>query len=514
VKAVSTDDGLHTLGCWTSERARLTPHRIAIDDGRTAVSYADLDSRAEHLADVLRAAGYSPGDRVATLTGNSVDHVVLFFACAKARLVLVPLSWRLSAREISEQLADADPVLFLVEPEFEVPAEAALGRLLEPPVRQRIGRDGIEADYQRGRRPVGTSDTRDVRDNDPLLMLYTSGTTGRPKGVVLTHANCFWTNLSLSRSVHLGGDDVVLSVLPQFHVGGWNSQPLLAWWVGATVLLERTFDAERALRLIAQRQVTTMMGVPTNYLLLAEHRNFATTDLRCLRHALVGGAPMPEPLLRKWHSRGVGLLQGYGLTEAAPNVLCLPYEDARRKIGFAGKPYPYVEAALADPQTGQLLDGAADGELLVRGPNVFRGYWRNLGATDLALQGGWLHTKDLVHRDAEGFYRILERLDDIFITGGENVSPTEVENVLYAHPAVGEAAVIGRPDERWGHVGVAFVVRRPGAHVDPAELIAYCRRELAGYKVPHDIKFVDELPHSPIGKLVRRDVRLTNVAAS
>ena len=503
-------DGLHTLGRWTTDRARTAPRRIAVYDGPTALSYEVLEARAEHLAGVLHAA-YAPGERIATITGNTADHVVLFFACAKAGMVLVPLSWRLSARELADQLADAEPALLLVEQEFDALADSALSRLPQPPPKQRLGLDGVEAGFGG---PPRQSARYPVRDHDPLLMVYTSGTTGRPKGAVLSHANCFWTNLSLSRVVPLSQDDVVLAVLPQFHVGGWNSQPLLAWWAGASVVLERSFDAGRALQLIDQHGVTTTMAVPTMYLLLAEHPDLAASDLRTLRHALVGGAPMPEPLLRLWHSRGVGLAQGYGLTEAAPNVLCLPPDDASRKIGFAGKPYPYVEVTLADPDTGRPLDDSADeGELLVRGPNVFTGYWRNVRETEVALRDGWLHTKDVVRRDAEGFYRVLGRLDDMFISGGENVSPAEIENVLYTHPSVCEAAVIGRPDERWGQVGVAFVVPRAGSRIDPEELIAHCRRELAAYKVPRGIQLVDELPHSPIGKLLRRELSCSAAAA-
>lgn len=489
-------DGLHTVGRWTRDVAGRTPDRIAIDDGTTRVSYAELDSRAERLARVLRR--YPPGSRIATVTGNSADHVVLFFACARARLVLVPLSWRLAAREIAEQLAHASPALLLVEP--------AYAGLVDTLPTDSLGPDGIESDGIESGAAAGPLEA--VRDDDPLLMLYTSGTSGRPKGVVLSHANCFWTNLSLSRAVPMAEDDVVLAVLPQFHVGGWNVQPLLAWWVGATVLLARGFDAGHALRLIGERDVTTMMGVPTNYLFLAEHPDFAATDLTSLRRAVVGGAPMPEPLLRTWHDRGVDLIQGYGLTEAAPNVLCLPSRMAAEKLGFAGRPYPYVEVAVADPVTGVIQpDSPTDGELLVRGPNVFTGYWHDQDATAHALREGWLHTGDLVHRDKDGCYRIQDRVDDMFVSGGENVFPSEVENVLYGHPAVAEVAVVARPDERWGRVGLAFVVRRPGSEVTEAELISRCRADLAGYKVPKEIRFVGSLPHSAVGKLLRRNLR-------
>lgn len=499
---------LHTLGRWTSDRARTTPHRVAIDDRGVTVTYGELDVRAERLAQSMRRAGYGVGDRIATLTGNSADHVVAFFACAKAGLVLAPLSWRLSPRELAEQIEHAGPALLLVEDEFDALAAAAAKRLVDPPQTARLGVGGVEASVPTpSRHGMSQPQIRAVIDDDPLLLLYTSGTMAQARGVLLTHANCFWTNLSLSRTLTLTGDDVVLAVLPQFHVGGWNIQPLLAWWLGAVVVLERTFEPGRVLRLIDTKRVTSMMGVPANYLFLSQHPDFAAADLSHLRHALVGGAPMPEPLLRVWHARGVGLVQGYGLTEASPNVLCLAAEDARRKVGYAGKPYPYVEVAISEPATGEVLSGAAEGELLVRGPNIFAGYWRDEDATNFAMRGGWLHTGDLVRRDEEGYYRILDRLDDMYISGGENVSPAEVENVLYSHPAVAEAAVIGTSNDRWGQVGVAYVVLRHGVATDADDLLGHCRRELAGFKVPKQIHFVDELPHSSVGKVLRRGLR-------
>jgi fatty-acyl-CoA synthase len=496
--------GLHTIGRWVDDRARADGDAVALDDRGVVVTYRELAERSAVLAGRLLAAGCRPGDRIATLTGNSAEHVVLLFACARAGLVLVPLSWRLTATELSAQLADARPALFCVEEEFDVTAREALGRLAEPVATYRLGRAGLERELPAtGAAPAPGP----VGDRDPLLMIYTSGTMSRPRGAVLTHANCFWTSLSLSRTLPLQPDDVVLSVLPQFHVGAWTIQNLLAWWTGARVVLERGFDPGRVLRLIGEKRVTTMMGVPSNYLFLAQHPAFAEADLSSIRYAVVGGAPMPEPLLRTWIGRGVRLAQGYGLTEAAPNVLCLRPEDAAGHVGSAGKPYPHVDVAIADPVSGALLDGPAQGELLVRGPNVFAGYWQDPDSTAFAVRDGWLHTGDLAARDLDGYYRILDRVDDVFVSGGENVSPAEVESVLFEHRAVADAAVVGRPDERWGEVGVAYVVTRLGAHTDEVELTAHCRERLASYKVPREVVFVAELPRSSVGKVLRRQLR-------
>jgi fatty-acyl-CoA synthase len=485
--------GTLTLGRWIRDRARTTPSRVAIDHLGWRTTYAELDAASDRLAADFLARGLRPGDRVATLTGNSPEHVAVFFACAKSGLILVPLSWRLAAAELEYQLADADPAVFLVEEEH---AELA----------RETGRDSTRLEWpgsepaRPGVRPrdvAGLEERPVVGDDDGLLLVYTSGTTGRPKGALLTHANCFWTNLGFDLATGISGDDVVLQVLPQFHCGGWNVQPLLAWWKGATVLLERSFDARRCLDLIEEKRVTTMMGVPAIYLFLSQEPGFASADLSSLRCAVVGGAPMPEPLLELWHDRGVSVVQGYGLTEAAPNVLCLPPEDARRKIGSAGKPYPYVDVRLSD-----------EGELQVRGPNVFAGYWRNPEATKAAFtDDDWLFTGDVAERDDEGYYRICGRLKDMFISGGENVYPAEIEAVLHEHPAVADVAVVGVRDERWGEVGVAAVVLAPEADVSADDLLDHARSRLARFKVPKTVRFVDELPRSAMNKVQKDELR-------
>jgi fatty-acyl-CoA synthase len=459
-----------TIDRWIRDRARLTPDRVAIDHAGREVTFAELDARSDELA-----AGLGHGDRVATLTGNTPEHVALLFACAKAGAILTPISWRLSPHEIAYQLDDAEPSLFLVEEAFAELGEQALALASV--------------------RPAGGGRPDEPRPGDPLFLIYTSGTTGKPKGALLTHANTFWTNLGFDLVAGLGDEDVVLQVLPQFHCGGWNVQPLLAWWKGARVVLERQFDAARCLRLIEEKRVTTMMGVPAIYRFMAEASGFATADVSSLRRAIVGGAPMPLALLGTWRERGVEIVQGYGLTEAAPNVLCLPPEDAVRKAGYAGKPYPYVE-----------VDLSGEGELLVRGPNVFPGYWRNPEATAAAFRNGWLATGDVAECDGDGFYRIKGRLKDMVISGGENIYPAEVEDVLVAHPAVVEAAVVGVPDERWGEVCAAFVVLR--RDVGEGELAEFAQERLARFKVPKSFHVVESLPRNALGKVQKTELRV------
>jgi len=459
-----------------TDRARNTPRRVAIDYHDRLVTYGELADGTERFGASFAAAGLTRGDRVATLTGNTPEHVMAMFACARLGLILLPLSWRLAGPELAYQLDDAEPSIFLVEDEYRELADAT-GHAWLP----------LEVPT------AGEAPEVEVHAGDGLLLIYTSGTTGKPKGALLTHANCFWTNMSFDATTGIYNDDVVLQILPQFHVGGWNVQALLAWLKGATVVLERQFEAGRALQLIEEKRVTTMMGVPPVYLFMAQHERFASADLSSLERAVVGGAPMPESLLETWAARGTAIVQGYGLTEAAPNVLCLPPEDAVRKIGYAGKPYPFVDVRLS-----------ADGEVQVQGPNVFPGYWRNPEATAAAFtEDGWLRTGDVAEVDGEGFYRIKGRLKDMYISGGENVYPAEVEAVLHEHPQVADAAVVGVPHERWGETGVAFVVA-DGTGED--ELIEWCVARLARYKVPSSVRFVGEIPRNSLGKIQKQSL--------
>ena len=487
-----------TVAEWLPQRAALNPDRVAIEFEGRELTYAELAAQAARMQASLGALGLRPGDRVATLAQNSPDQVALLFACAAARLVMVPLNWRLAAPELEFQLQDCGASLLLFGGGLEALARAAAGR---PGVPARPLSELEPA-------PGGPVAAGHPRGADPLLIIYTSGTTGTPKGAVLTQANCFWTNLSLDRTAALSGRDVVLQVLPQSHVGGWNVQPLLALWHGARLLLEPRFDPGRVLSLIAERRVTTMMGVPTNYLFLSEDPGFATADLGSLRMVVVGGAPMPRGLLELWLDRGVTVLQGYGLTEAAPNVLCVPEEYSRTKVGSAGRPYLHVEVALAtgggeDPDSA-LVEGPGTGELLVRGPNVFPGYWGRPQATAEALRQGWLHTGDLAERDQDGFYWLRGRLSEMYISGGENVYPAEVEEAIGRHPQIAEVVVVGVRDPRWGEVGVGFVVPREGAQVDPQQVLAFARERLAGFKVPKEVVVVQELPRASEGGKVRR----------
>ncbi|HHV20880.1 MAG TPA: long-chain fatty acid--CoA ligase [Propionibacterium sp.] len=506
---MSPTPGAHTLFRWVADRARMAPDSIAIEDRGTHLTYGDLYDRSRALSDALANAGYGRGDRIATISGNSADQVVLFFACADRGMALVPLMWRLTAYELADQLDRSTPSLVVVEDEYAELGAQALDLLAQQSNGDR--RPPHISFPELADPPARAGDEPPLpgpaQDDDPILVIFTSGSSGKPKAAPLTQANCFWNNLSFSRTIPMTDADVLLAFLPQFHSGGWNIQTLLAFWVGATVVLERAFDAGRALELIESRGITTFIGVPATYHMMAEHPAFNDTDLSSLGTVVVGGGTLPVPQLQIFHDRGIQLCQGYGLTEASPNVLCLPARDAMSHHGSSGKPYPYVDCAVADPVTHEILEGEATGELLVAGPGVFPGYLDDPDATAATMHGDWLLTGDMVHRDADGFYFVVDRIKDMFKSGGENVSPTEVEDVLRLHDAVHHVAVVGVRDDRWGEVGKAFVVLREGGEVDEETLQAHCSQRLARFKVPKTIEFVTELPFNALNKVRRFTLR-------
>src|SRR5690625_694580 len=509
-------DNIHTLGNWINHGALADGNKVAIDDRGVTISYGMLDERVNRLAQRLIDAGYRNGDRIATVAGNSIDQVVLFFACAKAGLVLAPLSWRHTATELAELLVRSKASLLLTEDEFQTLASEALKHAgLDIPL-VALGSEGIETEVPAVAYESGEP-WRPVVDSDPVLLIFTSGSEAAPKGALLSHKNCFWTNLSLGRAVNFGTDDVALCMLPQFHVGGWNIYLLLGLSVGATCVLERTFNPARALRLIETRGVTAIMGVPTQYLMMSKDPLFTQVNLESLRVAQVGGAYAPAEIIERWRARGVELAPAYGLTEASPNVLYTPAGDPHSGM----IPYPHVSVRIA----GTTDDSLDSGELQVHGPGVFVGYDDDEARTAEAFtDDGWLRTGDTAARSTLGGIRIVGRSKDIFISGGENVAPAEVERVMLTHPYVDEVAVVGIPDPVWGEVGCAFIVLTPEGLVahraaEKAEELAiairsHTARSLAAFKVPAHVKIVSELPRISIDKIDRRQLTAEAVAFS
>jgi fatty-acyl-CoA synthase len=494
-----------SVGFWLARRASLTPNRAAIQTGDRSFTYAELDDRAARLAGVLAATGVGPGDRVAALLANGNEYVEALFACARLGAILVPLSQRLAAPELEFMTNDSGSTVLIYGDEWaHLVAEFRRGTGLKAAFVVGSGSDPSYEEALRSADPV--VEPRAVSPDDVLAIFYTSGTTGQPKGAMLTHGNFFWTNLCMILAFGFFQEERTLVILPMFHVGGWNANALATLWNGGTVVVAPSFDPAGTLRTIEEQRITSMLGVPTMYQMMADDPGFAAADLSSVRAFLCGGAPLPVPLIRRYQERGLGFIQGYGLTEAAPNCLLVPIEDAERKAGAAGRPYFYADVQVVDA-AGEPVPPAGSGEIVVGGPGVMKGYWNRPEATAETLRGGWLHTGDVGQIDDEGYITIVDRVKDMYISGGENVYPAEVEKVLAGHPAIAEAAVIGVVDDRWGEAGRAIVVLRAGSDADPAEIQRFCAERLAKFKVPGSIVFADTLPRNPTGKLLKPELR-------
>ena len=495
---------------WIAHHARNSPAVLAVVDlGESRrLSYAQLDQRTARLAAWLRAKGVGRGDRAAILAQNCTDFFELQFACARLGAIFVPLNWRLTVPELSFIVGDAAPKVLIHDPEFADTA-VALRAVVSGLVL--LARRGADSDYERALAsvsPLANGHGERVTHDDVSTIMYTSGTTGRPKGAMITHGMTFWNVVNLGGPAEVSYASVFLCVLPLFHTGGLNcySNPVLH--AGGTVIVPRVFEPGEALDLITDPQVglTHFFGVPAHYQFMCQHGRFAQTDFSRIRVAGVGGAPMPVPLLEIWQGRGVALNQGYGMTETSPAVLVLDRRDATRKIGSAGQAVLHTEVRIVD-EAGHDVPVGQMGELWVRGPNITPGYWNRPEANQSSFTDGWLHTGDAARVDDEGFYYIVDRTKDMYISGGENVYPAEVESVLYQLPQLAEAAVIGVPDERWGEVGRAIVVLKPGALLDADAVIAHCRDNLARFKLPRTVVFTDALPRNATGKVHKPTLR-------
>ena len=416
------------------------------------------------------------GDRVAWLGYNSPEMLVLLFALARLGAILVPLNWRLTAAEHRSILADCSPKFIFCDPDFEVRARD-LGIPLGKFERQ-------------------SSPKFEGSDADDVLIVYTSGTTGKPKGAVLTQSALLWNGFNSIHAHDLAQQDHVLTALPMFHVGGLNNQTLPALLAGASVTLHKRFDPGLWLADVAKRRPTFSLLVPATMQAVIAHPDWARTDLSSLKMLNAGSMVIPDSLIRAFHARGVPVGQIYGCTETAPIAIVLLKEDAIRKLGSTGKAALHCDVKLVD------------GEIWVRGPNVMRGYWNDPAATAAALTPeGWFRTGDLARLDEDGYYWVIGRSKDVIISGGENIYPAELENVLADCPAIAEAAVIGAADPKWGEVALAFIVRERNSSLDESAVLALFHDRLAKFKHPRRIVFVDSLPKNAMGKVQKFELK-------
>jgi fatty-acyl-CoA synthase len=491
-----------------AHHAMRRPNSLATVDLATGRrhSYQACHDRISRLAGSFRTqCGIAAGDRIAVLAPNTTDTFEVQFACGRIGAIFVPLNWRLAAPELRTILADCAPAMLIYDLEFadrveDLAQSCHIGHLLPlGPIFERIAFDGPSF-----AQPVAAT------LDDISTILYTSGTTGRPKGAIITHGMNFWNTVHSFSLAGIGRSTVFFGLLPLFHTGGLNVFSYPVFQAGGTVVIMRTFDPGEALRLIGDPNlgITHMFGVPANYQFMAQHPRFAETDLTRLGFAGVGGAPTPDAILRTWQEQGALLQQGYGMTETSPLVLVLDREDAVRKAGSAGKPALNMQTRVVRDDGTEAPPGTI-GELWVKGPNITKGYWNQPEVTAASFTDGWLHTVDAALIDDEGYYFIVDRWKDMYISGGENVYPAEVENVLYQNDAIAEAAVIGMSDERWGQVGRAVVVLKPGAALTEDDVVAHCAVNLARYKLPHSVVFTDALPRNATGKIHKPTLRRT-----
>lgn len=481
----------------TAKRAELAGDDVAMEEvatGRT-VTYTALDEAAARAASLLAGMGVQAGDRVAILCRNRIEFFELLFACAKLGAILVPLNWRMPAAEIRPLLGDCDPRLLVFGAE-----DAGVAAALTDAVPALLG---LDVDYPARSDACPRHDGRLLWPADGIwYLLYTSGTTGKPKAVIYTFTMAMVNYINISQPTGLTGRDTTLNFLPLFHTAGINLHTLPTLIAGGRVLIMPGFDADVMLDLVAAGRVDAIFGVPAIYQMLALHPRFASVDLTRLRSWGCGGAPLSDLLVQRFLERGVRVCNGMGMTETGPTAFIMDPNRVAEKIGSVGKPQVLAGVRIVGPDGVDVPPGEA-GELWFGGPGITPGYWNRPDATRAAFsEDGWLKSGDLARADADGFYYIVGRIKEMFISGGENVYPAEVENVLAQHPDILEAAIIGIADEKWGEVGRAYILPRPGRTLPPADdLTRFCRERLAPFKVPKSFVTVTDFPRTAAGKI-------------
>jgi long-chain acyl-CoA synthetase len=489
---------LAALAIASAERASEGP---AIRLGELELSYGELDDRSSRLATLLRDRGLEPGDRVGVMLPNVPEFPVAYYGVLRAGGVVVPMNVLLKRREIAFYLEDSGAKLLLawhgfVEEAQAGAAEAAAELVEVEPAAFAATLAALEP----------TSELVDTAADDTAVILYTSGTTGKPKGAELTHANLSRNAEVSSRTTcEVAAGDVVLGALPLFHSFGQTVGMNASLRVGACLTLVPKFDPGEALATMQRDGVTHFYGVPTMFGALLHHPERQSFDTSALRTCITGGASMPVEVLRGFEDAfGAVVLEGYGLSETSP-VACSNHPDKERKAGSIGTPIEGVEMQVVDDEDNPVAQGEV-GEIVIRGHNIMKGYWQRPEATEEAMRGGWFHSGDMARTDEDGYFYIVDRKKDLIIRGGYNVYPREVEEVLYEHPKIREAAVVGIPHDEWGEEIGAAVVPMEGEELSPEEVSAYVKDRIAAYKYPRVVWFLDDLPKGPTGKILKREI--------
>ncbi len=489
-------------------QADLSHDRLAIIFEGRERSYGQLASRVRQLAGLLRARGVSLGDRVGFLGLNQPELLETMLAANALGAVFVPLNFRLTAQELTFIIGDAGVHTLIVDAELAPVIEPVVADL---PCRHWFCVEGDQGIFE-ALEPAITvaepiTDAVELGAHDTLLIMYTSGTTGLPKGAMLTHGNIIWNNVNASFAFGAKRTDVALTVAPLFHIGGLNVLTLTTLQMGNPLVLMRNFEPGAVLENIERYRVTHMFGAPAMYLFMAQHPSFETADLSSVEMFIVGAAPCPESLITLYGARGVQFCQGYGLTETAPFGSFLGPDKSLDKLGSAGLPSVLTELRIVDADN-RPLPPQERGEVCIRGPNIMKGYWNRPEATAAAIDNeGWFHSGDIGYLDDEGYLFICDRVKDMVISGGENVYPAEVESVLFEHPAITGVAVIGLPDDKWGEAVTAVAALNANHSLTLEELRAFADKKLARYKLPLRLHLVEALPRNPAGKVLKFQLR-------
>jgi fatty-acyl-CoA synthase len=496
----------------TAQRAQLKPEAVAFRDLRTGalLTYAELEANTQRVAGLLAESGVAAGDRVAILCRNRIEFFEALFACAKIGAVLVPFNWRMPAGELQPLLDDAQPrVLFFGEEDSVVAGELELEDM------RKVGFDeagaGAYAALRDAARPIRGREF--WPGGETWYLIYTSGTTGKPKAVIQTPAMAYANYVNIRQAMSITGNDVCVNYLPLFHTAGINLVTLPTLIEGGEVLVLPGFEIEQIVQLLAEGRLDTFFAVPAVYQQISLHPSFPKLDLGSVRNWGCGGAPMPDHLIEAYLERGARVCNGMGMTETGPTVFIMNSDMVDKKIGSVGKPQVLAGVRLVDGEGNDVAQGE-EGELWFGGPNITPGYWGNPEATEAAFADGrWLKSGDIGRQDEDGYYYIAGRIKDMFISGGENVYPAEIENVLAAHADILEAAVVAVPDEKWGEVGCAFMMAQPGREIPAdADVMAYCREHLAPYKVPKQYVRVPDFPRTAAGKVQKHLLRAKDSA--
>jgi long-chain acyl-CoA synthetase len=504
---------MYTLGDIPRKGATLCPEKVALVFEGTRITYRQMNERVNRFANALIRLGCKKGDRLTILAENTYKYFEAYFGAAKVGMSVTPLNFRLSDSELTHIVNDCEAVVFLAGDGYEERTQKIRADLQN--IRDWIALDGkmpgflSYEDLLKGASALEPE--VEVDENDLMILMYTGGTTGVPKGVMLSHRNLMTSLYALIIVYAFSRHDTECFVLPLFHISIWPA--LCVLMVGGTVVIVRRPDLEEILRLMQEERCTHINLVPTLLSWLMSFPALEEYDLSSIRLITYAGSPMPPEVLKKCMKKfGRIFAQGYGLTEAAPMVAWLAQEDhflegpKARLLNSVGKEGPIVEVRVVDENDRPVKPGEI-GEIVARGKNIMLGYWKNPTLTAEVLRGGWLHTGDMGTIDEEGYIYLVDRKADMIVTGGENVYPKEIEDILYEHPAVQECAVVSAPDEKWGERVQAVVVLKDGHAATEEELILHCRKKIAAYKCPKKIEFWDKIPKTPVGKILRREVK-------